>query len=384
MYYGKDRTKCLKELNSYALVITTYSVVRLDWKRWLADPENPLTLHFVKWGRVVLDEGEWMNKAQYLCKSDADVSAHIIREPSKSFAKSTYALQADRRWAVTGTPIQNRLMDLFSLFKFLRCSPFDDLKVFNTQVTHKWKAKSDPESVAKLKILINCLSLRRPKTTIELLPGSDNIVYLDLNEQESEDYKRAKANTLYNIGNIEAGSREAGGGKFLNALKWVNELRLICNHGTRNPKETQKVEGPPPAWSAQEAQARFDQLEQVGLAKCSNSSCCQDLSSTFSGEGGAEHDDEPWIGQSLELWCCFCIESQTRRANKVHKICNHLPRRSQKLLTPDTTSNPSLETYPLALTSKATSENELRLPTKVKRLVQDLLETPEDLKRSNA
>lgn len=44
-------------LGEYALVITTYSVVRLDWKKWLAETESPLTLHAIRWGRVVLDEG---------------------------------------------------------------------------------------------------------------------------------------------------------------------------------------------------------------------------------------------------------------------------------------------------------------------------------------
>lgn len=57
VFYGKDRTKHLSHLEKYNLVITTYSVVRLDWKMALAQPENPLTLHKVQWGRVVLDEG---------------------------------------------------------------------------------------------------------------------------------------------------------------------------------------------------------------------------------------------------------------------------------------------------------------------------------------
>ena len=57
IYYGKDRTKFLKELEKYSLVITTYSVVRLDWKTNTTQPENSLTLHAVNWGRVVLDEG---------------------------------------------------------------------------------------------------------------------------------------------------------------------------------------------------------------------------------------------------------------------------------------------------------------------------------------
>ena len=193
--------------------------------------------------------------------------AHVIREPSKSFAKSICALQAERRWAVTGTPIQNRLADLFSLFKFLRCSPFDDQKVFNTQVAQNWKKRSDPDSVAKLKTLVNCLALRRPKTTIELLPRTDETVFLNFSKEEQEDYQRVKNRTLHNLGNVGA---ESGGTQFLNTLKWVNELRLMCIHGVRDTEKTQRTEKAPPVWSVQEAQVCFDQLDGVGLAKCSN------------------------------------------------------------------------------------------------------------------
>ena len=216
--------------------------------------------------------------------------AHIIREPTKFFANPICALQAERRWAVSGTPIQNRLTDLVSLFKFLRCSPFDNRKVFNSQVAQNWKAKSDPDSVAKLKTLVNRLSLRRPKNTIDLSPRRDNLVDLELHEQEWEDYQRVNAMTL---NNLQTAGQDIHGATFFNALKWVNELRLIRNHGMKTPIETQRSEERPPAWSIQQAQAHFDQLDEVGLAKCSNSSCCQDLSSALSSETGAEHEDEP-------------------------------------------------------------------------------------------
>lgn len=360
----------------YGLVITTYSVVRLDWKRWLAEPDNPLTLHATKWRRVVLDEGVQRNEN---CACQADMVAHIIREPTKSFAKSICALQAERRWSVTGTPIQNRLTDLFSLFKFLRCSPFDDQKVFNSQVAANWKARSDPDSVAKLKTLVNCLALRRPKNTIELPPRSDNLVDLGFNEQEREDYQRVKAMTLNNLQNAGQGNH---GATFLNALNWVNELRLICNHGLKNPIETQNTEEKPPEWSIQQAQARFDQLDEVGLAKCSNPSCCQDLTSALSSETGAEHEDEPWIGESLELWCSLCFKGQGKPAIKVVKICNHFPRRSQKQDVRDGEGKTFLGTDFSGPSTLVTPKKDDRLPTKVRRLLQDLLETPEDIKRS--
>lgn len=304
--------------------------------------------------------------------------AHIIREPSKSFAKSTCALQAERFWVSTATPIQNRLTDLFSLFKFLRCSPFDDQKVFNNQVTQNWKARSDPDSVAKLKTLVNCLSLRRPKTTIELPPRRDDLVELCFNEEERKDYQRVKTKTLYNL---ESAGQENGSASFFNALKWVNELRLICNHGMTNPKETKQLEERPPPWSMQEAQARFDQLEAVGLAKCSNADCCQDLASALSSETDVEHEDEPRIGDSSELWCSSCFKGQTQTASKIFKICNHLPRCYQKHDSRDKDGNKSLETDSSTQSSLVAPKKDDRLPTKIRRLLQDLLETPENTKR---
>lgn len=310
--------------------------------------------------------------------SCADSAAHIIREPSKSFSRSVCALEADRRWISTATPIQNRLTDLFSLFKFLRCSPFDDKEVFNAQVTQNWKTRSDPDSVAKLKTLVNCLSIRRPKTTIELPPRINDIAYLDFNTEEWEDYQLVKAKTLYNLDHVRGGD---GGTNFLNALKWVNELRLMCNHGPRNPNETHKIEKTPPAWSLQEAQARFDQLDGVGLAKCSNIACCQDLSSALSSETGAEHEDEPWIDESLELWCWLCFKGQGSARTRVFRICNHLPRCSRGQDTQGEEDRISVETDPPAPSSLKVFKKDDRLPTKVKRLLQDLLETPENIKR---
>ena len=271
---------------------------------------------------------------------------------------------------MTGTPIQNRLADLFSLFKFLRCSPFDDQKVFNTQVAQNWKKRSDPDSVAKLKTLVNCLALRRPKTTIELPPRRDETVSLEFSPEELEDYKRVKNQTLHNLENV---GEESGGTQFLNTLKWVNELRLMCIHGMRDTKNAQKIEKVPPVWSIQEAQACFDQLDGVGLAKCSNAACCQDLSA-LSSEMDLEHEDDPWIGESLELWCSLCFKSQRKTDTKVFKICNHLARSCDK-------QDPAEEEGDSASSSIFASKNDNPLPTKVKRLLQDLIEGPEYTKR---
>ena len=63
----------------------------------------------LEYHRVVLDE------------------AHIIRNRNTKTHKAVLNLRAKNRWCLTGTPLQNKAEDLHSLFKFLKCSPINDL-----------------------------------------------------------------------------------------------------------------------------------------------------------------------------------------------------------------------------------------------------------------
>lgn len=94
----------------------------------------------INWRRVILDE------------------AHIIRNPKSQLSQAACALVASKRWALTGTPIQNKELDLYSILKFLRCSPFDDIRV--------WKRWVDNKSAAghqRLATVMKTLMLRRTK-----------------------------------------------------------------------------------------------------------------------------------------------------------------------------------------------------------------------------
>lgn len=83
------------------------------------------TLFEIKRNRVVLDE------AQY------------IRNSSTNAAKHCCKLMANKRWCLSGTPVQNKIQDLYSLLKFLKCTPFDDPNVFNKYLVSDNEGKQD-------------------------------------------------------------------------------------------------------------------------------------------------------------------------------------------------------------------------------------------------
>jgi transcription termination factor 2 len=55
--------------------------------------------------------------------------AHVIRNPKAGVSQAVCRLRASRRWVVTGTPVQNKELDMYSLLRFLRVTPFDQLAV---------------------------------------------------------------------------------------------------------------------------------------------------------------------------------------------------------------------------------------------------------------
>lgn len=108
LYYG-DRTDDPMELTKYDLVLTTYSTLGSE-----DSSESPAFR--VNWLRVILDE------------------AHIIKNGNAQQTRAVNKLNAKRRWVVTGTPIQNGTLDLFSLMAFLRYQPFANKSYWNTLV----------------------------------------------------------------------------------------------------------------------------------------------------------------------------------------------------------------------------------------------------------
>ena len=213
VYHGNNRTQDVNELAKYDLVITTYAVVSSDFagRKKRTEKESPLML--TNFFRIVLDE------------------AHAIREQSTRQSQAIRALAANRRWAVTGTPVQNRLDDLGALIKFLRIKPFHEDASFNQFVLKPFK-DADPEIIPKLRILVDTITLRRLKDRIDLPARKDQVVRLSFSEEEQQLYSWFKHQADAKMGLIaKEGSKNLGGRGYVHVLQAILRLRLICAHG---------------------------------------------------------------------------------------------------------------------------------------------------------
>uniref|UniRef100_UPI0037E76E70 transcription termination factor 2 n=1 Tax=Semicossyphus pulcher TaxID=241346 RepID=UPI0037E76E70 len=155
LYHGPNRERSAKVLAEHDVVVTTYSLVSKEIPVQKEEAEKPskdaeavssrsAPLLRITWARVILDE------------------AHNIKNPKVQTSMAVCQLRARARWAVTGTPIQNNLLDMYSLLKFLRCAPFDEFKLWKAQVDNGSKRGRE-----RLNILTRTLLLRRTKTQLD-------------------------------------------------------------------------------------------------------------------------------------------------------------------------------------------------------------------------
>ncbi|RDA91670.1 hypothetical protein CP533_0062 [Ophiocordyceps camponoti-saundersi (nom. inval.)] len=214
VYHGPNRIKDAAKLASFDIVITTYGSVSNELSTRRKRGEGLYPLEEIGWFRIVLDE------------------AHMIREQSTLQFKAMCRLQAERRWAVTGTPVQNRLDDLAALLSFVRIHPFDERSKFHRYIVEPFKA-CDPTVVPKLRILVDTITLRRLKDKIHLPPREDVVIELGFNPEERALYDLFARDAKDRV-NALAGpntSKALGGSSYIHILKAILRLRLICAHG---------------------------------------------------------------------------------------------------------------------------------------------------------
>ena len=251
------------------------------------------------------------------------------------------ALDASRRWCVTGTPIQNRLTGLASLFKFLRVYPFDDPHVFKTHFTQSWKKRLNPQAVARLKTLVNSITLRRPKHAIELPNRKDEVHHLAFNSEEKKHYEKAVSCA---VSKLDAAIIKPRSGDCLNALQWINTLMLICNHGLGHDLSTDvlpDISSDMNDWDYDRAQDSFDSLRDASLAHCSQCKDDQSVMVLETADPDACQLDEPRLSQSLQLLYSSCYEVAPKSKELFLEVCHHLPRCTR--YRSSTTSTPNSE-----------------------------------------
>lgn len=234
VYYGNDKSANLQGLCSGAnaanapdIIITSYGVVLSEFSQIMANGGNRGIhggLFSIEYFRVILDE------------------AHFIKNRVSKTAKACYEIRAVHRWALTGTPIVNRLEDLFSLVKFLRVEPWSNFSFWKTFITVPFESKDFIRALDVVQTVLEPLVLRRTKDmkTPEgeaLVPLPTRTITIDrvqLSQAERDVYDHIFLRTKRTFNqNVEAGTLLKS---YATIFAQILRLRQSCCHPvlTRN------------------------------------------------------------------------------------------------------------------------------------------------------
>jgi SNF2 family DNA or RNA helicase len=202
IYAGSKRMKTtnLQDLfNPYHIIITSYGMIRSDIE-YLAR----YSFHY-----IVLDESQYI-------KNPDSIVYHAVKQ-----------LVSEHKLTLTGTPIENSLLDLWAQFNFINPGLLGNLSFFRNYYINKIKEKNKAAEEALLR-MIQPFLLRRTKeeVTPELPPLSQEIVYCDMSEEQERVYVAEKNS----IRNQMLENKELFIKNNLIALKSLMKLRLLSNH----------------------------------------------------------------------------------------------------------------------------------------------------------
>jgi SNF2 family DNA or RNA helicase len=126
--------------------------------------------------------------------------------------------------------------DLFSLLRFLRVHPYNNSKVFESEILRPWKTKADETALKKVQCLVRIVALRRSRTVITLPHRQELTTYIHLTADERSIYDQARITAVKFIESALESDRFQGSA-YMSALQRINVLRYICNNGILPPRE---------------------------------------------------------------------------------------------------------------------------------------------------
>jgi superfamily II DNA or RNA helicase len=199
LFGAGDRDACLRDLGPRDVIVVSYGLLQGEAERFQAQ----------EWSTIILDE------------------AQAIKNTATKRSQAVMGLRADFRLAMSGTPLENHLGELWNLFQFINPGLLGSIEAFQNRFAIPIERDGDQDAKRQLKRLINPFILRRTKTQVlEQLPSRTEItLHVELTPEESAFYEALRRRAIEKLEGAED-----NGPQHLRVLAELMRLRRACCH----------------------------------------------------------------------------------------------------------------------------------------------------------
>ncbi len=227
VYKGTYRDKNPQQFDDYDLILTSYGIVRID-----VDILKSYPFHY-----IILDESQ------------------AIKNPASHITKAVMQLNARNRLILTGTPLENTTMDLWTQMTFVNPGLLGSQAFFRSQYQIPIEKHNDEKRSQKLYALIKPFLLRRHKSQValDLPPKVESVHYCEMVEEQEQRYEETKS--YYRNFILERIEEEGMAKSQIVVLQGLTKLRQLANHPRMIDEEYEGESG-----KLEEIQAKLEEL----------------------------------------------------------------------------------------------------------------------------
>lgn len=202
LYTGTNRDKNFTNFSKYDIIITSYGIVRIDLD----------LLKIFRFNYIILDESQ------------------AIKNPTSNIAKAVMMLNSQYRLILTGTPLENSTLDLWTQMTFLNPGLLGSHSFFRNEYLIPIEKKGNTSKLKKLNLLIKPFIMRRLKNQVatELPPKVEAIHFCEMTEEQENAYETAKS--YYRNIILQSIDNKGINNSQIVLLQGLTKLRQIANH----------------------------------------------------------------------------------------------------------------------------------------------------------
>ncbi|KAG0689627.1 hypothetical protein C6P40_004704 [Pichia californica] len=160
LFHSSNKVKTFAELAQFDVILISYQTLGSEWKKHYAKELAEMKKNIPR-KKITEYKSPFFSQESIFYRIILD-EAQYIKNKNTIASKAVASLTSKYRWCLSGTPIQNKIEELYPLIRFLGIPPYNDWDKFNRQIVQSIKDRS-PSGNRKIHAVLSALLLRRTK-----------------------------------------------------------------------------------------------------------------------------------------------------------------------------------------------------------------------------